>query len=226
MIWMFDDTDMRQASKHLGGWASASAATCPARCSPGTPEQVEAYVKDLLDDVAGDGGYILASGIVLDDADPACLRMMLDAFGKKYGAEVSIVQTRWRAGSGTAARVARGGARRAPPAPPRCRPPSRPAPACAAVPLLLGPDAVVEREARCGLRGARSRVAQPEKQSPHKQRSRRPGGSTPRPAQGPMGWPRRLTVAWTASPAGMGAICSRCRCQCEEGTKAATRAKR
>ena len=53
----------------------------------GTPEQVDDYVKDLLGKTAGDGGFILGSGIVLDEADPACFKAIIDA-GRKYGAQV------------------------------------------------------------------------------------------------------------------------------------------
>ena len=37
--------------------------------------------------MAGDGGFILGTGIVLDEADPACLKAFIDA-GRKYGAAV------------------------------------------------------------------------------------------------------------------------------------------
>ena len=53
--------------------------------------------------------------------------------------------------------------------------------------------------------------------APARRRGVRPAAqaaSTPRPAQGPMGSARRLVVAWTASPAVIGPICCRRRCQC------------
>jgi hypothetical protein len=46
--------------------------------------EVEAYVKKLIDDVARDGGYILANGAVLDDTNPENLHAMIDT-GKTYG---------------------------------------------------------------------------------------------------------------------------------------------
>jgi hypothetical protein len=45
------------------------------------------YVRQLMEDVAGDGGFILGSGIVVDAAKPDCFKAMIDA-GKKYGAQV------------------------------------------------------------------------------------------------------------------------------------------
>ena len=50
----------------------------------GTPEEMDAYVKDLLGKTAQDGGFILSSGIVLDEADPAAYHAFIQA-GRKYG---------------------------------------------------------------------------------------------------------------------------------------------
>ena len=50
----------------------------------GTPEEVSDYVKKLIDDVAGDGGYILANGAVLDDSSAENVHAMIDT-GKEYG---------------------------------------------------------------------------------------------------------------------------------------------
>ena len=50
----------------------------------GTPEEMDAYVKGLLGTTAQDGGFILSSGIVLDEADPASYRAFIEA-GRKYG---------------------------------------------------------------------------------------------------------------------------------------------
>jgi hypothetical protein len=48
------------------------------------PVEIKDYVKRLIDDVAGDGGYMLATGAVLDDAEAENLHAMIDA-GKAYG---------------------------------------------------------------------------------------------------------------------------------------------
>ncbi len=88
MIWMFDATDMGEAKQpsrrlpvhrrqrarraaHHGHAAGRWTTTC----------------KQLLADVAGDGGFILGSGIVIDEARPECVKAMIDA-GLRYGAEV------------------------------------------------------------------------------------------------------------------------------------------
>jgi uroporphyrinogen-III decarboxylase len=49
----------------------------------GTPLAIENYVKQLIDEVAQDGGYILANGAVLDNTTPENLHAILDT-GKKY----------------------------------------------------------------------------------------------------------------------------------------------
>jgi hypothetical protein len=45
---------------------------------------MEEYVKRLLDEVAGDGGYALATGAVLDHARPENLHAMVRT-AKTYG---------------------------------------------------------------------------------------------------------------------------------------------
>jgi alkanesulfonate monooxygenase SsuD/methylene tetrahydromethanopterin reductase-like flavin-dependent oxidoreductase (luciferase family) len=52
--------------------------------SIGTPAQVEDYIRHLLDDVAGDGGFILSTGVVADDARPENFAAMMEA-GRRYG---------------------------------------------------------------------------------------------------------------------------------------------
>ena len=53
----------------------------------GTPQQMDDYVRQLLADVPGQGGFILGSGIVIDEARPECVKAMIDA-GRRYGAQV------------------------------------------------------------------------------------------------------------------------------------------
>ena len=50
----------------------------------GTPEQIEAETKKLLDAVKGDGGYVLSIGTAMDDARPDTIDAFIRA-GKKYG---------------------------------------------------------------------------------------------------------------------------------------------
>jgi uroporphyrinogen-III decarboxylase len=50
----------------------------------GKPQDVADYVKWLIDEVAGDGGYILANGAVLDDSTAENVHAMIDTC-KEYG---------------------------------------------------------------------------------------------------------------------------------------------
>jgi hypothetical protein len=84
MIWMFDTTDMNEAKKHLAGFQCFGGNVPGSLMTTGTAGEVEAYVKQLMADVAGDGGFILGSGIVIDEAKPECVLAMIEA-GKKYG---------------------------------------------------------------------------------------------------------------------------------------------
>ena len=50
----------------------------------GTPEQVKAYCKDLIDYCGKRGGYIIATGTQIDDGQEETIRAMGD-FTKEYG---------------------------------------------------------------------------------------------------------------------------------------------
>ena len=86
MIWMFDATDMERAKAVVGGRQCIGGNVPAALFAMGTPGEMDAYVKDLLGKTAQDGGFILSSGIVLDEADPAAYRAFIEA-GRKYGAK-------------------------------------------------------------------------------------------------------------------------------------------
>ena len=75
---------MQEVHKRFKGWACFGGNVPVSMLKAGTPADVENYVKRLIDDVAGDGGYMLTTGAVLDDAQPENLHAMIDA-GKKYG---------------------------------------------------------------------------------------------------------------------------------------------
>jgi hypothetical protein len=77
-------TDMKEVKKKLGGWATFGGNVPGSLLKTGTSEQVADYVKKLIDEVAGDGGYILANGAVLDDATAENVHAMIDTC-KEYG---------------------------------------------------------------------------------------------------------------------------------------------
>lgn len=84
IVWLFDTTDMVSVKKYLGGKSCFGGNVPGSMLKAGTPQQVEEYVKFLIENVGQDGGYILSNGAVLDDAEPENLHAMLDA-GRKYG---------------------------------------------------------------------------------------------------------------------------------------------
>ncbi len=87
MVWMFDATDMERAKATVGRRQCIGGNVPAALFTMGAPEQMEAYVEDLLGKTATDGGFILSSGIVLDEADPTAYQAFIAA-GKKYGATI------------------------------------------------------------------------------------------------------------------------------------------
>ena len=87
MVWMFDATDMREARRHLGGFQCFGGNVPGALLTTGAPEEMDEYVRRLIEDVAGPGGFILGSGIVIDEARSDCMKAMIEA-GLKYGAHV------------------------------------------------------------------------------------------------------------------------------------------
>jgi hypothetical protein len=50
----------------------------------GTPQEVKDNVKRLIDACAADGGFILSTGAVVDDARAENMHAMIDS-GKEYG---------------------------------------------------------------------------------------------------------------------------------------------
>ncbi len=83
-VWMFDKTDMKQVKKKLGGWACFGGNVPVSMLAASKPPEVSDYVKRLIDDVAQDGGFILSTGAVLDDARPENVHAMIET-ARDYG---------------------------------------------------------------------------------------------------------------------------------------------
>jgi hypothetical protein len=82
--WSFDKTDMAEVKKHLGGWAAFGGNVPGSLIYAGTTQQMEDYVKKLIDTCAPGGGFALSTGVVVDDAKPENLHAMFDT-GRNYG---------------------------------------------------------------------------------------------------------------------------------------------
>jgi uroporphyrinogen-III decarboxylase len=84
VLWFFDRTDMHKAKDILGGHSPIMGNVPITMIATGTPEQVKACCKDLIDYCGKGGGYILCSGTQLDDAKEDTVKAMID-FTKEYG---------------------------------------------------------------------------------------------------------------------------------------------
>jgi len=83
-LWIFDRTDMANAKKLLGKRLCIGGNVPSGLILTGTPEQVKAYCKNLIDVVGKGGGYIMALGTSMDEGKPDTLHAMID-FTKEYG---------------------------------------------------------------------------------------------------------------------------------------------
>ena len=85
VCYWFDHVDMRRAKEVLGGTACIAGNVPIALLSLGTPEDVRAYCKDLIDTVAPGGGFILGASGQTEDVKIENVKAMVD-FTKEYGA--------------------------------------------------------------------------------------------------------------------------------------------
>jgi hypothetical protein len=77
-------TDIYKAKDVLGGHMCIQGGVPPSLLQYGTPEEVDAHCRKLIEVVGKDGGFILGSGSVTDYARPENLKAMVDS-AKKYG---------------------------------------------------------------------------------------------------------------------------------------------
>jgi uroporphyrinogen-III decarboxylase len=84
-IWWFDQTDMGRAKEVLGDVCCIAGNVSTAIMAAGTPEEVKAYCKELIEVAGRDGGYILTNGCGVDHAKAENVAAMMEA-GLEYGA--------------------------------------------------------------------------------------------------------------------------------------------
>jgi hypothetical protein len=84
VIYHVSTTDMVKAKAALGGIAAIAGNVPNVMLLSGTPDDVRAYCKKLIDDVGKGGGFIMDAAVMLDEAKPENLKAMID-FTKEYG---------------------------------------------------------------------------------------------------------------------------------------------
>ena len=84
VVWWFDRTDMKRAKETVGKVACLAGNVPLDLLCAGTPEEVRAYCRTLIDVAGRDGGFILSSGAGLQGSKPENVKAMID-FSKQYG---------------------------------------------------------------------------------------------------------------------------------------------
>lgn len=83
-FWLFDRTDMVKAKEAIGDKIGIAGNVPAGLILTGTPEQVKAYCKDLIDTAGKGGGYMMSWGTALDEGNIDNMHAMID-FTKEYG---------------------------------------------------------------------------------------------------------------------------------------------
>jgi len=84
VIWYFDQTDMREAKKVLGGSACIAGNVPASLLITGAPKDVKEYCRKLIEVCAPGGGFILTAGAGIEKGNPDNLRAMTQA-AMEYG---------------------------------------------------------------------------------------------------------------------------------------------
>jgi uroporphyrinogen-III decarboxylase len=86
IVFAIDNTDPKKAKEILGGKFCLWGGIHPTLLTYGTPQEVKDQVKRSIDELAGDGGFVLApGGVVLSDAKRENVIAMIEA-AREYGA--------------------------------------------------------------------------------------------------------------------------------------------
>jgi uroporphyrinogen-III decarboxylase len=82
--YIFQYVDWEVAKQELAGRVCMAGNVPLPLLALGTPDEVRAYCKMLIDNVARDGGYIMSAGGAMDDSRPENVKAMFD-FTREYG---------------------------------------------------------------------------------------------------------------------------------------------
>ena len=84
VLGIFDKTDIVKAKKILGNTMCIAGNMPSSLLQMGTLQEVEKYTKTLIDNVGQDGGFIMSSRSVLDEANPRLVKVW-EQVTKEYG---------------------------------------------------------------------------------------------------------------------------------------------
>ncbi|MBD3196632.1 MAG: hypothetical protein GF317_16370 [Candidatus Lokiarchaeota archaeon] len=86
LIYWFDRTDMKKAKENFGDYATLRGNIPGSLMATGTPQQMDEYVKTLIEDCKEGGGLLIDGGVsgIVDEAKPENVKAMVDAVFK-YG---------------------------------------------------------------------------------------------------------------------------------------------
>ena len=84
ILGLFDRTDLFLAKRILGDTMCLAGNMPLTLLRAGTPDEIREYAKELIDVAGRDGGFIMSSNTVLDDADPERVKIWVE-FTREYG---------------------------------------------------------------------------------------------------------------------------------------------
>jgi len=83
-MWWFDQTNMEVAKKKFGNFACIGGNVPTSMFLAAKPQEIEDYVKNLIDTIGQDGGFFVAPGADIDMARPENIHAFIDTV-RKYG---------------------------------------------------------------------------------------------------------------------------------------------
>ena len=83
--WQFDQSDMANVKKFVGSWAAIGGNVPGSLFQTGTPDDMRAYVAELMETCKPGGGFWMSPGVVLDHAREDVFEAWLEA-GVEFGA--------------------------------------------------------------------------------------------------------------------------------------------
>jgi uroporphyrinogen-III decarboxylase len=84
-VYWFERTDLARAKSVLGGITCLRGNVSPSLLTTGTPQQVDASVRSLIENIGRDGGFILDGAFGIPDETPVENARAMFQAARKYG---------------------------------------------------------------------------------------------------------------------------------------------